>query len=80
VPVVASDVGAVGPTVRSDGTGWVVPPGDATALREAIELAAADRDAYDLVRDNVRRAAERHAPAAITDQLRSIYERAATLR
>lgn len=80
VPIVASDVGAVGPTVRDDGTGWVVPPGDATALRSAIELAATDTTAYERARRNVRVAAERHAPAAIAERLRSIYDRAATLR
>lgn len=80
VPVVASDVGAVGPTVRSDDTGWLVPPGDAAALRAAVELAITETDGYERVRRNVRVAAERHAPAAIAEQLRSIYERAATLR
>ncbi len=32
VPLVVTDVGAMGPTVREDGTGVVVPPGDPEAL------------------------------------------------
>ena len=33
-PVIASDVGALGAAVHEDGTGWVVPPGDAAALAD----------------------------------------------
>jgi glycosyltransferase involved in cell wall biosynthesis len=43
VPVVVTDVGALGPTVRADGTGWVVAPRDVAALAREIERAVADR-------------------------------------
>jgi glycosyltransferase involved in cell wall biosynthesis len=39
VPVIATDVGGLGHAVREDGTGRVVPPGDATALAEALSAA-----------------------------------------
>jgi glycosyltransferase involved in cell wall biosynthesis len=42
LPVVVSDVGALGETVRHDGTGWVVAPGDATGLAETIASALRD--------------------------------------
>ncbi|MGI9235080.1 MAG: glycosyltransferase family 4 protein [Woeseiaceae bacterium] len=35
-PVVASDIGAVGPTVQENGIGHVVPPGDEEQLAQAI--------------------------------------------
>lgn len=39
VPVVCTDVGDVGPTVRDHGFGIVVPPNDLEALRTALEAA-----------------------------------------
>lgn len=39
-PVLVTDVGALGATVRSDATGWVVPPGDAAALAHELRLLA----------------------------------------
>lgn len=36
-PVVVTDVGALGRSVREDGTGLVVPPGDPASLARAIE-------------------------------------------
>ena len=38
-PVLGTDVGALGDTIRADGTGWVVPPADAQALaRKILEI------------------------------------------
>jgi glycosyltransferase involved in cell wall biosynthesis len=48
-PVIATDHGAARETVAEKKTGWLVPPGDASALavalREALSLDAATRDA-----------------------------------
>jgi glycosyltransferase involved in cell wall biosynthesis len=48
-PVIATDHGAARETVAQGETGWLVPPGDAgalaEALREALALDAAQRDA-----------------------------------
>lgn len=41
-PVLVADVGALGPTVRADRTGWVVPPGDGGALAERMRVVAGD--------------------------------------
>src|SRR5207253_4105308 len=54
-PVVVTDVGALGDTVREDGTGLVVPPGDPVALGRAIASLLADHDAL-----------ARHADRALT--------------
>jgi glycosyltransferase involved in cell wall biosynthesis len=43
-PVVVSDVGSLGETVREFGLGEVVPPGDAHALAEACRAMLADPD------------------------------------
>ena len=44
-PVVASDVGGVGPTVREEDVGIVVPPGDEEALASAIGELLSDKEA-----------------------------------
>jgi len=43
LPVVASDLGAIGEAVADRQTGLLVPPGDGRALRAAIEALAADQ-------------------------------------
>ncbi len=58
LPLVVSDVGAIGPTVHDDGTGVVVPPGDPGALAAAMRTLAASPD---MVRDH-RAAIERVGP------------------
>ncbi len=44
LPVIASNTGGLAEIVDAGETGWLVPPGDARALAEAIENAAADRE------------------------------------
>jgi glycosyltransferase involved in cell wall biosynthesis len=41
-PVIASNTGALGETIRQDGTGWLAEPSDSRALAEQILLAVAD--------------------------------------
>ncbi len=45
VPLVVSDVGALGETVREDRSGWVVEPGDAAMLAETLLGAIRDAEA-----------------------------------
>lgn len=54
VPVVATDVGGAREAVIHDSTGLVVPPGDATALAEAIISLATDRTRLEQMRINAR--------------------------
>jgi glycosyltransferase involved in cell wall biosynthesis len=78
VPLVVSDVGAIGPTVRDDGTGFVVPPGDAAALATAMERAV--RAPAGGLADALDRAARRHDVSVVGPMLRDIYEQAASAR
>jgi glycosyltransferase involved in cell wall biosynthesis len=74
VPLVVTDVGAIGPTVRDDETGWVVPPNDADALADVIAnamrslLAGEDRAAA------LDAAATRHDPKSVGPILRAVYD------
>ncbi|HEX6141419.1 MAG TPA: glycosyltransferase family 4 protein [Geminicoccaceae bacterium] len=40
-PVIVSDIGGLGETLMPAATGWLVPPGDVSALASALELALA---------------------------------------
>jgi glycosyltransferase involved in cell wall biosynthesis len=72
-PVVVSDVGALGDTVREDGTGLVVPPNDpaalADAIRESLEAAIWQTHAGAERRISVER-----SPAATGERLREVYD------
>ena len=43
-PVIATDHGAARETVSHNQTGWLVPPGDASALAEALQEALSLED------------------------------------
>jgi glycosyltransferase involved in cell wall biosynthesis len=74
VPVVVTDVGALGVTVREEGTGWVVLP-DARALADGIEAALGDPLAYCAAAARAREIAEERHPVRVGAQLRSLYDR-----
>lgn len=79
-PVLVTEVGALGETVREDGTGWVVPPGDAGALSDAIVAALADPVALQAAsRAAADVAAARH-PRVIGAAFREVYARAIEAR
>ncbi len=71
VPVIATDVGASADAVRTGETGFLIPPGDAGALREAMAAAMAlDEATYARLSANCLEAARTtYAPATIRDQL-----------
>lgn len=75
-PLIASDVGALGPTVRADGTGIVIEPGDPDTLAEAMIRLAMDGGAS--WSHALETAAESHSYEAVGAQLRDIYGLAAT--
>jgi glycosyltransferase involved in cell wall biosynthesis len=75
VPLIVSDVGALGPTVRDDGTGIVVAPGDARELAEALLRAIGlPRAAFEAALDQ---AAHAHDVSVVGPTLRRIYQIAA---
>lgn len=74
LPVVVTDVGALGASVRSDRTGWVVPPGDSVALATAIAAAVSDADAWRAASDHARRAASERTPQQVAATLRALYD------
>lgn len=55
-PVIASDTGALGDTIRQDGSGWLAQPGDPRDLASTMQAVLADGDG-------------RHAKAAISKRL-----------
>lgn len=67
-PAVATDTGGTKETL--EGTGCpVVPPGDATALAEAITRLLSDPDAWHAASRAMRHCAERHDPARYVSEL-----------
>jgi glycogen synthase len=54
VPVIASDCGGIPEIVEPGRSGWLVPPGDAAALRRELLIRLADRDALDAARAHAR--------------------------
>ncbi len=77
LPLVVSDVGALGETVRDDKTGWVVTPGDATELAATLLTALRDTDARTAAADAAAAVAEARTPQIVGSQLRALYERVA---
>ncbi len=72
-PVVVTDVGALGDTVREDGTGLVIGAGDARALAEAIRRSLVP----ELWEQHARRArlvTEARSPTAVGVRLREVYD------
>ena len=74
LPLVVTDVGAIGPTVRDDATGWVVPPDDADALAEAIAGAMRSLLAGESKAAALDAAAIRHDPKSVGPILRAVYD------
>jgi glycosyltransferase involved in cell wall biosynthesis len=75
VPLIVSDVGAIGPTVRDDATGIVVPSGDESALADALLRAAATPRS--MLAEALDTAAQKHEVGVVGPKLRAIYELAA---
>jgi glycosyltransferase involved in cell wall biosynthesis len=75
-PVVVTDVGALGASVRADRSGWVVAPRAPAALATAIAAALADRGAWHDAAAQAGRVAEARSPAATAERLRAVYRAA----
>jgi len=77
VPVVATDVGAVGEMVSHGQTGFIVPPGDAEALAEAVLAvrAMSPEQVIGMVEAARKGVEERFGVATIAEQQLQVYER-----
>ncbi|MFM8973525.1 MAG: glycosyltransferase family 4 protein [Actinomycetota bacterium] len=73
VPLIVTEVGALGETVRSEGSGWVVAPRDPDALAGAIVTAILDAPARDGFGAAMARIAEARSPARVGARLRDVY-------
>jgi glycosyltransferase involved in cell wall biosynthesis len=74
-PLLVSDVGALGPTVRDDGTGWVVPAGEPDALAAVLRLVSEKPTELVCKREAIAAAVSRHDYAHVGPLLRAIYGR-----
>jgi glycogen(starch) synthase len=75
-PVVASATGGIGDLVVDGETGILVTPGDAGALREAIERVLSDPEAAAAMGRAGRERARRFTASAVVEQVEAAYERA----
>jgi glycosyltransferase involved in cell wall biosynthesis len=73
-PVIVTDVGALGETVREDGTGLVVPPSDAATLARAIEGLVSDPVALAHHVDRALAVREARSPESLGPRLRELYD------
>ncbi|CAB4862252.1 unannotated protein [freshwater metagenome] len=72
-PVVVTDVGALGDTVRDERTGFVVPPRDAAGLATAIRRVL-EPDQWDEAAAACKRIAHERSHAHIGIRLREVYD------
>jgi glycosyltransferase involved in cell wall biosynthesis len=79
LPVVASNVGEIGVTVKATGVGLLVPPKDPEALAAALIQLAKDKELRNQLSDNARRAMEAEfSNVALSRRLISVYDQIRT--
>ncbi len=76
LPVVATDVGALGETVRGVGAGVVTEAGSAGGLTAGLGLLAGDPEFWSSCRDNAASYAKENSPAKFASRLRDEYRNA----
>jgi glycosyltransferase involved in cell wall biosynthesis len=76
LPVVVSDVGALGETIREDGTGWVVAPGDPEQLAVTILAALRDEGGRRSRAEAAEAIAAARTPVLTGRRWREVYEQA----
>jgi glycosyltransferase involved in cell wall biosynthesis len=78
-PVIAAEIGGLGELVRDGETGFLVPPGEAEPLTEAIVRLASDLDLARRMGDAGRqRALSRFQQTFCTERTELLYEEALT--
>lgn len=71
VPVIATDVGGIGHLLNDGVSGLLVPPGEASAIADAVDRLLEDRNLASRISKNGRRTAERSS----WDSVRPLWER-----
>lgn len=75
LPVMASDLGGLSELLDNGRCGWLVPPGDSGAWRDAIRQALSDPAARETFSERARDGLlERHDPARYMASLECVYE------
>jgi glycogen(starch) synthase len=74
VPVVGSNCGGIPEIVEQNRSGWLVPPGDADALREELIARLADPSALDVARSEARKRAEHFDSNEIARRVAKLLE------
>jgi L-malate glycosyltransferase len=75
LPVIATRVGGLAEIVVEDETGWLIPPGSAQALADAIILAACDRGKLEAFGRDGRKRAEGFSAAIMVERTENLYHR-----
>lgn len=73
-PIVAADIGGLKDVVANGETGLLVPPGDAEALRAAMQTLLADAGLRERMGDAARSQARRFGPDAVVPRFEEAYE------
>jgi glycosyltransferase involved in cell wall biosynthesis len=73
-PVVVTDVGGLPEVVEDGVTGFVVAPGDETALADAIVRVLSDDDLRRRLGDNARRSLDACSPARVARSTAATYD------
>ena len=69
-----TDVGALGDTVREDGTGLVVPPSSPVELSKALERLLAAGGPRSELSEATTRVANERSPQRLGESLRAVYD------
>lgn len=78
LPVVVTDVGALGDTVRADATGWVVGRAEAIPIAETLQVVLTSPTEYELASAQAVNVASTQTPRAVATRLLDVYNRAAS--
>ena len=78
LPVIVTDVGALGETVREDGTGVVVPPNDPAALAASISSIASTPSRIHQFSEAIHAVAPDYSHERVGMSLRAVFDHAVT--
>jgi glycosyltransferase involved in cell wall biosynthesis len=75
-PVIATDVGALGPAIKADGTGWVVDLDSPDSLEHTLRSVAVQPAERHNRATNAQRIASTRTPSHIAEQIVGVYQKA----